>query len=33
MDKENEILETYIKWLNGKEGQNYIQAMENKYNK
>ena len=33
MDKGNEILEAYIEWLNGKEGQDYIQAMENKYNK
>ena len=33
MDKGNEILETYLEWLNSKEGQDYIQAMENKYNK
>ena len=33
MDKENEMLETYIEWLNGKEGQEYRQALENKYNK
>ena len=33
MDKGNEILETYIEWLNSKEGRDYIQALENKYNK
>ena len=33
MDKENEILETYIEWLNSKDGQDYIQALGNKYNK
>ena len=30
MDKGNEILESYTEWLNCKEGQDYIQAMENK---
>ena len=29
MDKGNEILETYTEWLNSKEGQVYIQALEN----
>ena len=33
MDKGNEILETYLEWLTSKEGQEYIQAMENKYSK
>ena len=33
MDKGNEILETYLEWLNSKEGQGYIRALENKYNK
>ena len=33
MDKGNEVLETYIEWLNSKEGRDYIQALENKYNK
>ena len=33
MDKGNEILETYLEWLNNKEGRDYIQALENKYNK
>ena len=28
MDKGNEILETYLEWLNSKEGQDYIQALE-----
>ena len=28
MDKGNEILETYLEWLNNKEGQDYIQAFE-----
>ena len=32
MDTGNEILETYIEWLNSKEGQEYRQALENKYN-
>ena len=33
MDKGNEILETYLEWLNSKEGQEYIQALEIKYDK
>ena len=33
MDKGNEILETYLEWLNSKEVQDYTQALENKYNK
>ena len=33
MDTGNEILETYIEWLNGKEYEEYRQALENKYNK
>ena len=33
MDTGNEILETYIEWLNGKECEEYRQALENKYNK
>ena len=32
MDTGNEILEKYTEWLNTKEGQDYIQAMETKYN-
>ena len=28
MDKGNEILETYLEWLNSKEGQDYIRAFE-----
>ena len=27
MDTGNEILETYLEWLNSKEGQDYIQAF------
>ena len=33
MDKGNEILETYTKWLNSKECEEYRQALENEYNK
>ena len=33
MEKGNEILETYLEWLNSKECEEYKQALENKYNK
>ena len=33
MDIGNEILETYLEWLNSKECEEYRQALENKYNK
>ena len=32
MDKGNGILETYLEWLNSKEGQEYKQAFESDNN-
>ena len=32
MDTGNEILETYIEWLNSQECEEYRQVLENKYN-